>query len=384
VYELPIDQLIDWETDDDGKYIWAICYKTERKRPNPGASRKATTETFTVWTLGADGLAQWTRYQLTWSDRPPRPEDDVPLLDSGATSFDQIPLYRLELPDGLWVGNKIGPQALEHFRRRSSLIGAQNDSLYAIPYAALGSEFGAPGGALSAERAQNPARGDDPVRQFRAMGALVMGKDDRLEFAEPTGGCYELVDKQLKELRDDMFAVNHQMAASVRVNSTALGRSGLSKQSDKESTSKVLVALGRLIRSFAVDVFRCISGARGDDIHWAAHGMESYDSVDRQALLEEAVSIAQVAIHSPTFRKLQEYDVARKLAPNATPQDLNAIRDEINDGVDGEQVIRDAEHEAKLDLVKNPPPPVVNPPLAPNGKPPQQPKPPSVQQTSAG
>lgn len=348
-YELPVEQLIDWERDKDGDLEWAIIRTCEQRRVGPGDSRREIVERFTVWTVGDDGKAAWERYAVRYTeDTRPKADDDVPLeVERTSTEFGAIPIHVLELPDGLHVGGKIGPPVIEHFRRRSALVGAQTDSLCAIPVVALGPEYGKPGAAPVSDAQSDPRRGEDPVGQFQSKGFTVTGQDDKVYFAEPDGKAYELTDKQLKELRDDIFAVAHQMAASVRTNTTALGRSGASKQADQSSTAKVLAALGRIVSSFSLEVWSCISGARGDDVEWAAHGLDNYDQEDRASLLDEALAVSSIPIHSPTFHKLHQFRLAQRLVPNATSQEYDAMRTEIDEGVDAEEEQKQVEADAK-------------------------------------
>jgi hypothetical protein len=348
-YELPVECLIDWEHDDDGDLLFAVVRKVEQRRTAPGESRAKITESFTVWTIDDDGKATWERFAVSYTeDKKPKDEDEVPRVAGPvATNFDAIPLHVFELPDGLWVGGKIGPNVIEHFRRRSALIGAQNASLCAIPVAALGSEYGAPGKEPVGDNQTNPHRGNDPVAQFNGKGFVVTGEKDKIYFAEPAGSSYELVDRELKELRDDIFAVAHQMAASVRTNSTALGRSGASKNADQSSTAKVLSALGRIVRSLSISVFSCISTARGDDVEWAAHGLDNYESEERPDLIDEALAISAITIPSPTFKKLHAFRLVQRLVPNATSQEYDAMRQEIDDGIDDAEEIKAVEADAR-------------------------------------
>jgi hypothetical protein len=354
-FELPVDQLIDWECDDRGRFIWCILRKVECKRESPAASRDLIHETFTVWTVLDWSKSTWVRYGIRYpKDKPPKDDQIVPTEDAGVTSFARIPIIRLEMPDGLWVGNKIGPQAKEHFQRRSALVSAEYRSLVAIPYVKKGSEIGAPGEAMPAVAQTNPKRANHPVASFNSRGWLEMGSDDEVGFAEPAGGCYELVDKQLDGLKDAMFSVNHQMAASIRPTSSALGRSGLSKQKDQDSTGRVLRALGHKARMFAVEIYDTISDGRGEDVHWAPHGLDGYDSESREEILEEAISLDQVQIPSPTFRKIHKRMVAEKLLKNVDPETMATIVKEIEDGVDDEEDMRSIVTDAQKDAIQNP------------------------------
>jgi hypothetical protein len=363
-YEVPVEQLIDWKMTPKGsEFVWAILNKVEQDRLSPEDTRDQIVETFTVWTMDGD-RARWRRYVAVYDDKKaPEDQDIVPLKDEGLTSFDKIPLLRFEVPVGLWVGNKIGPQALEHYQRRSALLSAENRSMVAIPTLKKGSEAPAVGGPIPAEITQNPSRGNNPVGHMNNEGWVELGAEDSLEFAEPKGHCYELVDKQLDSLKEAMFAVNHQMAASIRPTGAALGRSGLSKQKDQDATERVLRALGHLVREFAVRVFIRVSQARGEkETHWTAHGLDDYGSIDREQLLEEAISVDQVAIPSVTFRKLHKRVVAEQLLKGKVdPSTMTTIVQEIEDGVNEEEDLRTLMKDAKVDAIKNPPPPVVAP-----------------------
>lgn len=376
-YEIPIEQLIDWKCKRGAntEFQWVVLNTIEQDRETPEDTRDLITETFTVWTLpeagsGAKPKAHWRKYVLKYKDdNRPQTDTKVPLEDEGDSSFDRIPILRLDLPEGLWVGNKIGPQAQEHWQRRSALIGAQARSMLTIPYVKKGPEGPAIGGVIPAEVTQNPHRGDRPVDRFQNEGWVELGSEDELGFAEPHGHCYELVDKQLGELRDAMFSVNHQMAASIRPTGSALGRSGLSKQKDEDKTARVLRALGHEMRQFGVRIYDAISKARGEDTHWTPHGLDGYDSEDREELLQEAVSLDQVPINSPTFRKVHKRVTAGKLLKNAVdPETMSIINDEIEDSVDDEFEMKALKDEAEKDEIQNPTPPVVAAPMVPSVK----------------
>jgi hypothetical protein len=375
-YEVDPAQVVDWKLDRKTKrFVWVIVASKEQERENPDSSRELITERFTVWTLGADGRAQWIRYAKTYKpEEAPHPEDLIQSEAEGTTSFDRIPLMRFELPKGLWVGNKIGPQALEHWCRRSALVGAEGVSCVAIPWVSQGPELPAMGDENS-EAAENPNRGRDPVGQFKRHGFMVLGHQDRLEFAEPLGHSYEIIDKQCDNVREAMFAVNHQMAASIRPTITALGRSGLSKQKDEDKTATVLGALGHLIRTFFVRLYETISVARGEDVVWVAHGLDSYEHDDREQVLEESLELQAVNIPSATFRKEHAKRMVKKLVPNLPPQTVAQIFVEIDDGIDDQQEMQKLMDDAKADAIINPPegqvPPKNGAPPKSGAKPPQ-------------
>jgi hypothetical protein len=234
------------------------------------------------------------------------------------------------------VGNKLGVLAREHFQRRSALNAAENKSLFAIPYVKLGPEVTAPGAAMPAEVQQNPSRGRDPRGEFNRRGYVVLGKDDGIGFAEPAGTAYELVDRQLEKLVDEMFRVVHQMASSVSATKQALARSGASKGEDRRATEIVLGAYGALVRDFAKRIYDCLSAARGEDVVWTTHGLDKFELEDRDGILKEALSLDAIAIPSATFRKSYKTKIALALVGNVPPETQDVIREEIERGVEQE------------------------------------------------
>lgn len=363
-YETPVGRLIDWKIDDaTGHYVWAVLYDRERTRESPWSAKGPVRESFTVWTIGErDGArAKWARYVLTHKpEDPPQPETLVRVEERGETTFARIPILKFELSSGLHVGNKVGPQACEHWQRRSALIGAQNRSLVAIPYVKRGPQAPEAGGAIPADIAADQARGSRPVSQFNSRGYLELDAEDDFGFAEPEGRCYALVDQQLEKLREMMFQVVFQMAASVQRNNTSMGRSGQSKQKDEDLTARVLRALGHVVREFGVELFNFLALARGEDVHWTPHGLDAYDSEDREALIEEAQGLDAVAeaIPSETFHIAHARSIAEKLLKGAVDvETLATIVEELSDGIRAKHEIMNLKRDAEKEQVLNPDPP---------------------------
>jgi hypothetical protein len=336
-FEVAPEALLDWEYGERGRFAWAILHRLIERRESPEESRNRVVEEFKVWRLDG-GVATWDlfRTRARKANEVIRDDEEIPRVDGGTTTFKQIPLIEFIVPPGLWVGNKLGLLAKEHFERRSALNSAENKSLFTIPYVALGPEVSAPGEAMPSAAQQRPGRGRDPRAQFLRLGYVVLGKDDKLGFAEPEGRAYALVDKQLERLVDEMYRVVHQMAASVAATKTALSRSGESKGEDRRATEIVLAAYGALVREFATRMYGCLSAARGENVVWTPHGLDRYELEDRDGILKEALAVDGVSIPSPTFRKLYKTKLAYALLGNVPPETQEAIREEIETGVDGE------------------------------------------------
>jgi hypothetical protein len=361
-YECPVARLIDWGVDDEtGRYTWCILWDKEHRRQGPRAGKGRVKETFTLWEIAdeANARATWQRFEIQYREaEPPSAESIVTMVDEGVTSFARIPILKFELPDGFWIGNKTGPSAIEHWQRRSALLGAEAKSLLAIPYVKRGPQANEVGGPIPADIAGDQSRGNRPQAQFNSKGWLELAAGDEVGIMEPEGKCYALTVQELKELRESMFQVVFQMAASVQRNNTSMGRSGASKKKDEDLTARVLRALGHLIREFSVEVFDTISMARNEDVHWTPHGLDGYDSEDHEQLTQEALVAGQVIdlIPSETFHKAYVRVLAEKFLKNAVDvETMGIIIDELSSGVEAQREIDALEQEARKDAIENPP-----------------------------
>ena len=376
-YEVSPRSVLDWKLAKGGKDLeWAVVGDSSQDRETPDDVRNDITETYTIWEMRGKGDARrawFRRYVVTYDPKEP-PKDDAPvkLAKEGQTSFKRLPLLRMLFPKGLWMGNKAGPVQKEHWQRRSTLNSAENRSMVAIPFVKRGPEIGGVGGPVPSDTQENPTRGRDPVGTFNKNGAVELGSDDELGFAEPEGKCYELVDKQLDGLKDELFRVVFQMAASVKNTPGTMGRSGLSKAKDGEITALVLRAIGHEVRRFAVRIYNVVAEARGEkDVAWVPSGLDTYEAVARESILEEAVGVDEIctAIGSQKFSELYRQQVAEKLLTGLDPETLATIRQQIQkttkDKHDLDSITRDA---AKDDILNPPEPAPPTPAIPPNAK----------------
>ena len=356
IYPMPLEQLINWEIDRFGAYKFAIIYTTSADQKSPLDMRGGMIHhTFKVWSLGANGTAIWDTYEI--DEDPTLPLEAkilVPRTTGGPTSFTRIPIIRVEMRDGLWIGNKVGPLAKEHFIRRSILVEAENKSMMAVPWIKRGPEMSGIGDALPSTTQQDPNRGSHPVRRFQNQGWVALGSDDDIGFAEPEGKAYAHVARELDALKDEMHRVVHQMAASVSNKAGSVGRSGDSKRQDRSAEAIVLGQFGKDVRDFAKRIYSMVSQARGEDVVWVARGLDRFDHDDREVLIKEAVQVDMVSIPSSTFKKEYKIRLANSLAPNLTAATQDLIREEIQDGVD--EAEKHAE-EMKKQMLANPQPP---------------------------
>ncbi len=322
-YAIQIDpsSVYDWEEDDSGELIWCLVCKDSARRSSLLDSRDLITRTYTHYTR-----TTWSRYEITFDRRkPPTPKTMVALAQEGQHSFGRVPFLRLDLPEGLWAMNKLESLAREHFNKRCALSWAEYKTLFQQLY-----EFEAPPDPLS----MGPAIVHDEqraVNQVRGIGYVQMRyANDRAEYIGPDSTPFKIALESIKDLRDEMHRVTHQMALTFDNSASALRRSGDSKSQDKAAHGVVLRGLGEILKEYAFDILQTIVTGRGDDIVWQCAGLDKFDDASLQDVLTDAETLENIEIPSPTFQRRHKYMVAKmKLGDEASEEDLKKIDEEL-------------------------------------------------------
>ena len=315
---LDTNAVLDWEEDEEGKLTWALVRSIRATRTGPEDDRSKVVERFTVY--DREG---WRRYEIEYTaGKVPPPKTEVPLIAEGTHSFGEVPLVRLELPDGLWALDKVASAARAHFNLNSAIDWSQNKHLFPMMMAFLAPDVGA--------SSEDPGKA---TSQTYGTGFInVFGKDDRVEYITPPTDVYASAQERLKVLRDEIHRVTHAMALAVDNSSGAIARSGDSKAEDRSAKEVIVRELGRLAREFLHSVLVLAQRGRGDaPTTWTVEGLECDDEgSDTQQTINEAIGVATLAIPSPTFQAVYAREVALDvLGDDATPEEREKIREEI-------------------------------------------------------
>lgn len=342
----------DWDCTPSGDLEWALICMRSSPRKRLEDDRNEIVERYTYYTR--DG---WERYDVTYKrDKPPVPNDDIPLTLSGSHSFGQVPLVRLEVPAGMWAMDKIHCLCRDIFNKRSGISFSQLRHLFPILTAYLGPEIG-PGNEIPAPIAQDP---DRATNQVYGIGRIVkFGDKDRLEYTSPDCAIYTTSLEDLNGLRDELHRVLHQMALAANNSAAALKRSGDSKAQDKAAASVVLKKLGEYGRKHAIDIHNLARAGRMDQpMTWSAHGMQDFDEQALGDMINEAAVVQTLTIPSPTFHQIYRYSIASKAVSGmATPEQLEQIRDEIEAATTAEEFDPQRKMDLETAAVMGPPEP---------------------------
>lgn len=336
VYRLHPEEVLDWGADEQGAVTWAILRREIRSRISPTQKRGQYRIRFKVWEQTSAGAA-FVVYETEPLDEGQTVDGQTELrqvIPPSLTRFSRVPLVPVELPHGLWAGNKIGPLAAEFFRRRSELSGSISKSLVSIPFYRMGEQLPSMGGALPADISGDQQRGEDPVGKFERQGYVVGTGDDKLEFVEPGGKAHQSARDELADMRDEIFRSVNAMALSLQSTGANVARSAQSKREDRHSLGIVLGEIARHLKKAARQAYRLISEARGESVDWTVRGFSRFPAADdEQAFIETMERALGFDIPSDTFQARLKTRVAHALVPDASAEEKDAIAEEIEAGV---------------------------------------------------
>ncbi len=311
---LDANQITNWRLAPDGGYLWVVESERREELLDWSDDQPTVTESWTHWT---DATA--TRWAIAYR-RDQAPSDDQEVPQSEAPShFGRIPIVRLELPETLWLMNVLGDPALEHFRKSCGLSWAIDRSCYAMPYFFL-------------KNLQQP-----PAQGAGYYG--ILGADDRVEWPAPSNVPYDVLERRIAALKDEIHRVSIQMSRGVDNNAAAVGRSGDSKKADDDATETVLQAYGRPTKDAYEKTFELISFARDDDAEWSVEGMDVYDVAEAAGIIENALAAQPLEIPSPTYQAEIKTRAALAQMRDATEEVKQKVRHEIQRATTAESVM---------------------------------------------
>lgn len=352
LFRIHVAELINWEkrsaSDSDaprarfGDFEECIL-KRRITRSGPLLARDGKhAYEFKRWFILND-RAHYAVYRTKWvtSDDEIAADEAVELIkDETETSFRQIPICELNLPEALWAGDQAGPLCTEHFVHRSNLVGSLGRTNIEFAVLKRGPEIPPVHGAIMSETQQNPKRAERPTEEARRKGFVAIGSEDDLQFVGPSGRAAQLIREEVSAVREEVLGTVHTMALSIANSASALQRSGESKKEDRSATSVVLDLLGGLVRGFACALQTVISEARGERVQWKATGLDSYDDDDRAQVVAEATEVATLYLPSPTLKRYYATQVATSLVRKAPSAVKQKIAKELQKNITDEDALR--------------------------------------------
>lgn len=298
------DEVINWNYDQNGGLDWAVI-------------RTSCLQQSRVTDARWEQETRWIYYDREHFQiyRKAGEGGTIDLIDEGRhglAALHRVPIFRLQVSEGLWLMNKAALLQLEHFNKSNALSWALTMSLFATP-------------VVYSDREWNQIVGESYYIQ--------LGPGDRFGWTEPEGKVYQIAADNLVRLKDEIYRVCYLLTHAATASSGDLRMSGVSKQRDFSITQEVLRAYGDAVKDVMKQVLRIIAAARQDGITIDVSGLDEFDIDDFSNELDDAKKLLDLQVGSATLRK----QVFKKLAFKFLCDARQEIKNQVADEIDGRQ-----------------------------------------------
>jgi len=204
--------------------------------------------------------------------------------------------------------NKAAHLQVEHFNKSNACGWAIGMGLFAMP-------------VIYSDREWNQIVGESYYIQ--------LGPQDRFGWTEPEGKVYQIAAQNLETLKEEMYRVCYLSQASGELVG-GHSQSAVSKQLDFTITQEVLRAYGDTVKDTMTKVLMAVSDAREDGLVLSVSGLDELDIGDFGTELQEAKSLLQLGIASPTLKRQIFQKLAFKYLSDVRQETKDRIAEEID------------------------------------------------------
>jgi hypothetical protein len=294
------EELINWSYDERGGLEWAVIRTTALQKS------KVTDH---KWVR----QVRWVYYdRQNFEIYEKLAEHEVSLVDHGLhglAALQRVPIFVLQVSEGMWLMNKAALLQIEHFNKSNALSWALTMGLFASP-------------VVYSDREWNQMVGESYYIQ--------LGPNDRFGWTEPEGKVYQIAADNLIQLKDEIYRVCYLITHAAGSESSSGHQSGVSKQRDFSITQEVLRAYGAALKETMKQVFRAIAEARQDHICIDVSGLDEFDIGDFSNELDDASKLLNMGINSETLKKQVFKKLAFKFLSDVRQEVKSQIAQEID------------------------------------------------------
>jgi hypothetical protein len=297
------EDLINWSVGERGEYDWVVLRQSVRRQPDI-ESPEVVEETYWYYF----DKTSYRTYRRVEEDHQP---SSIELIGYGAHSLvrqGRVPLFTLQVSEGLWLMSKAGHLQLEHFNKSNALGWAITMGLFAMP-------------VIYSDREWNQIVGESYYIQ--------LGPEDKFGWTEPDGKVYQIAADNLEALKEEIYRVCYLSQASGELQG-GRAQSAASKQLDFTITEEVLRAYGAVVKDCVRRVLGAVSDARADGIAVSVTGLDELDISDFGTELQDATNLLQLGIESPTLKRQIFQRLALKYLSDARQETKDQIAREID------------------------------------------------------
>lgn len=294
------DEVINWKYNPAGGLEWAVI-RTSCLQQSSGEESRWEKE------------IRWIHYdrdtfRIYRKTGEASPVEQIDEGRHGLASLGRVPLFRMQVSDGLWLMNKSALLQLEHFNKSNALSWALTMGLFATP-------------VVYSDREWHQIVGESYYIQ--------LGPEDRFGWTEPEGKVYQIAADNLIRLKDEIYRVCYLLSHAWTSSTAEVRQSGLSKQRDFSITQEVLRAYGAVVKDAMKQVLRAIAAARQDGVTIDVSGLDHFDIGDLSEELDDAKKLLDLGIGSPTLKKQIFKRLALKYLCEAGQEIKNQVAEEI-------------------------------------------------------
>lgn len=318
-YFCPCDpwQVLDWEKDEEGRYLWAVVHSMRMPRSTFDAKRDTVVHEWRVFARGEAGQPATARLfrAETKAGEPAKAGADVALVSETPLRTSRVPIVALELPHGLWIGGKIGPAERELLNKQNALSWLE----YMTAFAFLKEQRIAPG-----QGDDSPAPSDGVVKTYRIIPNV--GAED-VSWVELSGSSITVLSDRLFKLTESIYRQVNQLALAAPLGAADQAASGEAKRRDARPTAVVCEALAGAVRDFTEELFDVLAEGRGEEPDFEVGGLRRFDASDDLVSMLRGGVGAQIP--SETARKEIALRLVDAVLPDLDPEQRARIRAEI-------------------------------------------------------
>ena len=297
------EELINWSRDERGEYDWVVIRHKSQRQPRVD-SPDVVKETYWYY---FDKTQYKTYRRVEGKDG----SGSIQLIAEGTHGLahqSRVPVFTLDVSEGLWLMNKAAHLQLEHFNKSNALGWAITMGLFAMP-------------VIYSDREWNQIVGESYFIQ--------LGPGDRFGWTEPDGKVYQIAAANLQTLKEEIYRVCYLAQASGEMLS-GHAQSAVSKQIDFTITQEVLRAYGATVKDSIDNILTAISDAREDGVTISVTGMDEVDITDFGTELQQAAALLGLGIQSPTLKRQVYQRLALKYLSDARQETKDQIAREID------------------------------------------------------
>lgn len=306
------DEVTDYDRDPiTNRFTMVRLRRCYVKPVSPWAMKSMLVTEFKTW-LMVEGQAVYFVHSFEHEPQHKFTDlDEFLLTDQGVTSFKRIPVIEMKLDDQLVIGYRIANKCIDHFRLSSGTYSFVSKYLFPLPLLKLGDEWAGdgPDGESYNATQSDELRGKVAIGAIQRHETVELGSDDDFSYVAPPMDGVEAIQQERKDIADQIYRLCHLQSQATSSNGAQPRLSAASKQEDNRQQATQLEGYGSICRRVAVEVYKTISEARDEEIPWVATGLDNYEIIDPETLLQQSQALSTMTPHSKTAAILMESKV---------------------------------------------------------------------------